>query len=468
MATSMRQRFEKAENTRLAPWALRSAGATRRFPVENEGRTFDYRTGFQRDRDRIVYSRAFRRLRQKAQDGILPAYEDHRRNRLTHTLEVTQLARTIGRALRLNEDLIEAVALGHDVGQPPFGPAGERALDDLLCGRLDGRGGPGRGDLGGFWYSWQGLRVVDELEKRYGHPGLNLTDPVREGILKSGEPKGREPVGELEGVRPGLPPSFEVQVVVLADRVAEALHDLDDALQSGAVDVAQVERLKVVRELRRKLGTSYRSRAGRFMKANAIHRGLTHLLITGAVLQSTKRLERWAERHGIRDARSFRRLRDEKVRGDEVALPPAGNRLLHDLEGFLEGRVRRGVEADRVQGRGRRVLLGLFAAYHADPSLLDTHLLLRYKTIAGVRYLRDLPRGEVEAETLRYAADPRFVRVLADYLAGMTDAYAIAEHARLVEMGAVPIPSAEQLLRESRRRGGRSRVAPSRTPDGAM
>ncbi len=150
MADTIRQRLEKAEDERLAPYALRARGAQRRHPVEDEGRAFDYRTAFQRDRDRIVYSRAFRRLRHKAHAGILPAYEDHRRNRLTHTLEVAQLARTIGRALSLNEDLVEAIALGHDLGQPPFGPAGERALDDLLAGRLDGRGGPGLGDLGGF------------------------------------------------------------------------------------------------------------------------------------------------------------------------------------------------------------------------------------------------------------------------------------------------------------------------------
>lgn len=159
--------MEKGEADRLAPYALRSAEATRRLPIEDDGRAFDYRTAYQRDRDRVVYSRAFRRLRQKAVTGILPAYEDHRRNRLTHTLEVAQVARTIGRALALNEDLVEATALAHDLGQPPFGPAGVRALDDLLSGERDGRGGPGLSDLGGFDASWQALRVVDLLEKRY-------------------------------------------------------------------------------------------------------------------------------------------------------------------------------------------------------------------------------------------------------------------------------------------------------------
>jgi dGTPase len=448
MPEPMRRRLERAEDGRLAPWALRASGATRRHPVEDEGRAFDYRTGFQRDRDRIVYSRAFRRLRQKAQAGILPAYEDHRRNRLTHTLEVAQVARTIGRALTLNEDLIEAVSLGHDLGQPPFGPAGEQALDDLLSGRLDGRGGPGLGDLGGFSRSWQGIRVVDHLEKRYDHPGLNLTDAVREGILKAA-PGSKLPPEAPEGTRAGMAPAFEVQVVALADRIASALHDLDDALQAGAVDVPHVERLQAVKELKRKLGTRWRPQAGRFMKANAIHRGLTHLLVTNAIIGSDASLRRWSAKHDVADPATFARIRDETVRGDEVGLPPAGRRLLEDLEGFLELRVHRGREADRVNGRGRRVLLGTFAAYHADPALLDDHVLLRYKEAAGVSFLRDLSRNEVEAEISRhYRREPRFVRLLADHLASMTDAFAVAEHARLMESGAIPIPSAEQLRRE--------------------
>jgi dGTPase len=245
---------------------MRSSEASRRFPVEDEGRAFDYRTAFQRDRDRIVYSRAFRRLRQKAVAGILPSYEDHRRNRLTHTLEVAQVGRTIGRALALNEDLIEAVALAHDLGQPPFGPSGARALDDLLSGGRDGRGGPGLGDLGGFDTAWQGLRVVDLLEKRYEHPGLNLTDATREGLVKAGA-AGRQPDGGVDGIRLGAGPAFEAQVVAAAARLAGALHDLDDALQSGAVDLGEVERLRAVSELKKKLGRRYPQQGGRFMKS---------------------------------------------------------------------------------------------------------------------------------------------------------------------------------------------------------
>ncbi len=446
MAVSVRQRLEQDE-ARLAPYALRAESATRRYALDDEGRAFDYRTSFQRDRDRIVYSRAFRRLRQKAQSGILPAYEDHRRNRLTHTLEVSQLARTIGRALGLNEDLIEAVALGHDLGQPPFGPAGAGALHDLLSGALDGRGGPGLGDLGGFDGSWQALRVVDRLEKRYGHPGLNLTDAVREGILKCGAPLAWPP-DDPPGLRHGLAPPFESQAVSVADRVAEALHDLDDGLQSGTIAVEAVERLKAVSELRRKLGARWRPKAGRFVKANAIHRGLIHLFVTDVIVASQARLRAWAERHGVKTPRSFERVRDTALAGGEIASSPACVALLADLAGFLEARVRRGFAADRLDGRGRRVVLGLVSAYLADPTLLEPHVLLRFKEAAGVRYLRDLPRSAVGAEGLRYASDPRFARVVADYVAGMTDAFAVTEHARLLEMGAIPIPSVEQLHRE--------------------
>lgn len=449
MTDSTRQQLEQAENLQLAPYALRAADATRQMPIEDEGRVFDYRSQFQRDRDRLIYSRAFRRLRQKAVVGILPDYEDHRRNRLTHTLEVAQIARTLGRALQLNEDLIETVALGHDLGQPPFGPAGVRALDDMLTGRLDGKGGPGLGDLGGFWRAWQGLRVVDHLEKRYEHAGLNLTDPVREGILKSGS-VFRTPAETFEGVRPELEPSFEVQLVKLADRISSALSDLDDALQAGVLELAQVERLFAVRKLRDKLGPTYNPRAGRFMKANTIHRGLAHMLVTGIILASGLNLTRWAETNGVATHEDFLERFAAGLRGDEICLPRTGLKMLEDLEGFLGLNVHRGHDFDQVDSKARRVLLGLFAAYYADPALLQDHLLLRYKEIAGGRFLRDVPSAErIQEVDTRYRGQRHFVRLLADHLAAMTDVYALTEYDRLIHEGAVPIPSAEQLRRET-------------------
>ena len=185
------------------------------------------------------------------------------------------------------------------------------------------------------------------------------------------------------------------------------------------------------------------------MKVNAIHRGLVHLMATSAVLSSERALARWADRHEVSNSAEFSAVIDEAVGGREIDLPPAGRRLLAEIERLLDGRVRRGRAADRIDSRGRRVVLGLFAAYHADPVLLEDHVLLRFKELAGVRFLRDLPRGGVEDEIhSSYRGDARFARLLCDHLASMTDAYALSEHARLLEMGAVPIPSAEQLRRE--------------------
>jgi dGTPase len=249
-------------------------------------------------------------------------------------------------------------------------------------------------------------------------------------------------------VRPERAPSLETQVVRLADRIGSILHDLDDALQAAALDLAQVERLKIVVELRKKLGRRYPQKGSRFMRTNTIHRGLTHLLVTGAIQGADAVLTRWAAQHRVRDEERFLAVRDEALSGAEVAFAGRLDALVDDLDGFLETKVRRTREADQVEARGRRVVLGLFAAYLADPSLLEDHALLRYKEAAGVRYLRDLPRGAASQAAIEYRRDPRYARLLADHIAGMTDAYAIAEHRRLQEMGAVPIPSAEQLRRE--------------------
>ena len=168
-------------------------------------------------------------------------------------------------------------------------------------------------------------------------------------------------------------------------------------------------------------------------------------------MASENSLGRWASNHGVTDPGRFREVRRGSLRGGGVRLPESGRRLLEDLEGFLAAKVHRGYAADRVRGRGKRTLLGLFAAYHTDPTLLEDHVLLRFKEAAGVGYLRDRPSSAVEAELARhYRANPSFVRLLADHLAGMTDTYALREHARLLRMGAVPIPSVEQLRREKK------------------
>lgn len=210
---SMREVIEEREDRFLAPAATRSANASRPRPEP----PCPMRTAFQRDRDRIIHAKSFRRLMHKTQVFITPD-DDHARTRLTHTLEVTQIARTIGRALRLNEDLIEAIGLAHDLGHTPFGHAGEVALADVLPG---------------FRHNEQSLRVVDHLEKN--GKGLNLTDAVRDGILNHSKVRT-----EIGGAFTSQPRSPEGETLKLADAVAYINHDLDDALQSGLIEHSDV------------------------------------------------------------------------------------------------------------------------------------------------------------------------------------------------------------------------------------
>ena len=205
---SIRERYERHESDWLTPLATRSAGANRALPEEAD----ETRTAFQRDRDRIIHTKSFRRLKHKTQVFIAPA-GDHYRTRLTHTLEVTQIARTIGRALCLNEDLIEAIGMGHDLGHTPFGHAGEAALGQFLPG---------------FRHNVQSVRVVDFLEN--DGRGLNLSNPVRDGILRHSKPDEA-----IEGAVSGQPGSLEGEVLKISDGIAYINHDLDDAIRAGLI-----------------------------------------------------------------------------------------------------------------------------------------------------------------------------------------------------------------------------------------
>lgn len=218
---SIRARLERIEDEVLAPGATRSRGAKR----EREEASSPMRTEFQRDRDRIIHTKSFRRLMHKTQVFIGPK-GDHYRTRLTHTLEVTQIARTIGRALGLNEDLIEAMGMGHDLGHTPFGHAGERALAEVIPG---------------FRHNEQSLRIVDKLEN--DGKGLNLTQPVRDGILRHS--KGRASLLESHTY---APTSLEGHVLKIADGVAYMNHDLDDAIRAGIINQSDVPD-RVIKEL---------------------------------------------------------------------------------------------------------------------------------------------------------------------------------------------------------------------------
>jgi dGTPase len=372
-----RREIEQQERERLAPWAEKSGDSRGRLHAEPE---HAYRTRFARDRDRIVHSRAFRRLEYKTQ--VFVFHEgDHYRNRLTHTIEGAQIARTLARALRLNEDLAESVVLAHDLGHTPFGHAGEHVLDELLAGE------------GGFDHNRQTLRIVDWLEERYpGFRGLNLTHETREGILKHGSDWPHPvPVPAL-----GASPSLEAQVADHADEIAYLSHDLDDGLRSGLLGWEQLQAVRLWADARAALAPIIGDVSERVQRAQLI-RALLDRLVTDLATETFRALaEARAE-----SPDQVRAQKDPLVRFSRDIAP-----LQRELKAFLYDHLyhhERVLEATR---RAEQTLGDLYRHYRARRDALPPHVVARF--------------GE-EGEA----------RAIADYIAGMTDRFALAEHEKL-------------------------------------
>lgn len=425
--------LEAFEDARLALYAARSSKATRRYPTAEEGRSYDYRTEYQRDRDRIIHSRAFRRLKHKTQ-VFIPFEGDHYRTRLTHTLEVTQVARTIARALGLNEDLTEACALGHDLGHTPFGHSGERVLSRILSGGEASVPVEPRvaAKTGTFKHNYQSVRVVDVLEKRYDHPGLNLTNDTREGILKHTTWKREFNFPDLDGEGLNLASGchLEGQAVGWADEFAQQAHDLEDGLP--LVGLEKVLTLPIARTVVEALGPAFSGTADSTVKRAMLIRGLIHLLVTDLITASRSTLERWLAERKISTPDEFQAYR-RKLPGSLVAPSRTGDRLYRELKEFIYREIIHSHLVSRHDGRAQLVLTTLFAAYYRNPRLLPDYLLLRYRDLAGVAYLRDIPLKRLDAEVAgNYHKRPLFLRCIADHLAGMTDSYALAEYDTMV------------------------------------
>lgn len=375
----IREELERKEKESLAPYAVKSA--------ESKGRKYDepkhpYRTEFQRDRDRIVHSTAFRRLEYKTQ--VFVNHEgDHYRTRLTHTLEVAYVARSIARTLRLNEDLTEAIALAHDLGHTPFGHAGEEALNSLLK------------DHGGFEHNLQGLRVVDWLEKRYpDFPGLNLTFELREGILKH---HSRYDNPRLPGdLHLGPNSSLECQVVNVADEIAYNCHDIDDGLSSGILNEAQLNEVSIWRR-HIEFVKERHSRADGKMRRHIIVRRMINEFVTDLFEQSAKDIEA-----------SMPVSPDDVRRAERTLLSfsPGVHEESVRLKDFLYRNMYRHSKLERMAERARRIISDLYRAYIENSGFLPVHF-------------RNLLRSE-----------PVY-QVVADYVAGMTDRFAAAEYGRI-------------------------------------
>jgi len=436
---TLRKTMSEAEEAGLSLAASRSRFATRRREVSSEGDlahpSTEYRTAFQRDRDRIVHSRAFRRLKHKTQ-VFIPFEGDHFRTRLTHTLEVSQIARTIARALRLSEDLAEACALGHDLGHTPFGHSGEKVLNWILTGTDEQVILPREvaAKAGSFKHNYQSVRIVDLLERRYEMPGINLTDESREGILKHTTWKKDFPfpLPEREGLRLDRACHLEGQIVSWADEIAQQAHDLEDGLAGLAPSrLREVEIAGVTGALEGESGDSI-SLIGR---ARLI-RGIIAILVTDLIVASAARIEKWLTDQKVSSPEDFQRKKD-KLPGSLVSFSKDGERMYHDLKEFVYRYVIQMFPIARNDGRARIVVRGLFSAYHENPRLIADYVLKRYSEEGGVPYLREVPLANAEVEVKRnYRNRPMFLRLIADHLAGMTDTYALSEYGALT--GAYP------------------------------
>ncbi len=428
-----RRQLEEAEERRLAIYASRSSRAVRRLPVPDEGRTADYRTQYQRDRDRIVHSKAFRRLKHKTQ-VFIPSEGDHYRTRLTHTLEATLLARTFARTLNLNEDLAEACALAHDVGHTPFGHSGEKALNRILSGAEAAVPLPKNvaAKVGAFKHNYQSLRVVDLLEKRYEHQGLNLTGDTREGILKHTAWRRNFPfpLVDPESLHLSSGGHLEGQAVGWADEIAQQAHDLEDGMP--LVEDGKVLTLRISRAVIEAAGPAWISASDRTVRNALLVRGMIHLLVTDVIEASRASIERWLSARKVSTPDEFYAQRG-RLPGSLIAPSSHGEKLYLELKEFIYQQIIHSHVVAQHDGRAQLILTTLFGAFYRNPRLLPDYVLLRYRDLAGVRFLRDVPLKRIEAEiAAKYSRNPQFVRAIADHLAGMTDSYAVSVYDTMV------------------------------------
>ncbi|MEN8163131.1 MAG: dGTP triphosphohydrolase [Acidobacteriota bacterium] len=415
------------EGRRLAPWATPSIEALRSGV---EDRDDPLRPAFQRDRDRILHSRAFRRLKHKTQ-VFVPHLADHPRTRLTHTLEVAQVGRTIARALALNEDLVEAIALGHDLGHTAFGHTGETVLKEILGGEVSEVSLPPEvvAAAGTFKHNYHSVRVVDLLEHRYDHPGLGLTDQVREGILKhtSWSEGFAFPLPNPEGLALADSCHFEGQTVAVADEIAQQTHDLEDGLRAGSVRLDAVEELEIARVVISRLGPEYQKEDRRWLRQNLLIRGMISLFVTDVIENSAEMLRLLAARHEFSDRQSFLAAKPPIPRA-AVWFADDVHQLFIELKTFIYRFIINHPQVNRQDWRARKVMTALFRAFWLNPRTLPSYVLLRARDELGFSYLREVPLGAVAKEVRdRYHASPGFVRLIVDHLAGMSDRFALEE-----------------------------------------
>ena len=381
-----RQALEEREARNLAPYGLRSCDSRgRAYAPDPEP---EDRTAFQRDRDRVLHTTAFRRLEYKTQ--VFVNFEgDYYRTRLTHTLEVAQIGRTLARALGANEDLVEAICLSHDLGHPPFGHSGEVALNRLMQ------------DYGGFDHNKQSLRIVTELERRYPEwPGLNLTWEVREGIVKHETEYDIADAGAFEPDKRG---HLEAQICNAADEMAYTAHDLDDGLRASLIEPPHLAGLALWERVRDSIGWH-----GEVLDELTRHR-LIRRLIGIEVDDMVHATDARIRAAGVRSVDDLQRL-PHNVIGWGDTLGPENRQLKR----FLFDNMYRHYRVVRMQVKAESILSALFGAYMSEPAQLPPEIRQRADDLG----------------------DP--ARAVCDYIAGMTDRYALDEHSKLFDPYTLP------------------------------
>jgi dGTPase len=374
-----RAQLEETEDKALAPYGMRSRSTKGRAYLDGEP---EYRTSFQRDRDRILHTTAFRRLEYKTQ--VFINFEgDYFRTRLTHTLEVAQIGRTLARALGANEDLVESICLAHDLGHSPFGHSGEVALNRLMK------------EFGGFDHNRQSLRIVTELEQRYPEfPGLNLTWEVREGMVKH---ESEYDISDAREFSPDLRGNLETQICNIADELAYTTHDLDDGIRSGMITPAMLDGIALWEILKETF--NWRGPALDDMERHRMIRHLVGLLITDVIHATDARLRE----SGAKSPLELQRLNHNLIGYSEDV-----QRRNRELKDFLYNRLYRHYRVVRMQVKAERIVTSLFNSYREEPPTLPNHV----QKFIAVRGLE---------------------RTICDYIAGMTDRFAVEEHERLFD-----------------------------------
>jgi dGTPase len=379
-----RTQLEAIEDQTLAPYAVRSMNSKGRVYPEKEP---EYRTSFQRDRDRILHTTAFRRLEYKTQ--VFINYEgDYYRTRLTHTLEVSQIGRTMAHALGANVDLVEAICLAHDLGHPPFGHSGETALARLMV------------DQGGFDHNKQSLRIVTELEQRYtDFPGLNLTWEVREGVVKH---ESEYDIADAAGFSPDLRGHLEAQITNVADELAYTAHDLDDGLRSGMISLRMLEGITLWEILAESI--SWHDQELDDLNRHRLIRRLIGMEVTDLVQTTNERLRD----SNVRSVEELQRLPYNVIGFSEDM-----HRRNRQLKDFLYANLYRHHRVVRMAVKAEQILSNLFNTYCAEPAILPRHV-----------------QSRISANGLE--------RTVCDYIAGMTDRFAVEEHQKMYDPSTKP------------------------------